>query len=124
MQRIPALNTKAYNFVPHSPQNRVPGAFWVPQDGQSPCGLAGWAFNGVPHSPQNFTLWLFLEPQFGQTLRAMEAPQLLQNLPLPAGFPQTGQMVVLLSISPLQTVAVWLASSIFRFIASALALAT
>ena len=55
---------------------------------------------------------------------AMDAPQLLQNLPLPAGFPQLPQMVVLLSICPCQTVAAAPASSMLRRMASALALAT
>ena len=55
---------------------------------------------------------------------ASDAPQLLQNLPFPAGLPQDGQTVVLLSSLPLQTVAVSARSSMLRRMASARALAT
>ena len=47
----------------------------------------------------------------------MEAPQLLQNLPLPAGLPHCGQTVVRVSILPCQTVAVSAASSMLRCMA-------
>ncbi len=78
----------------------------------------------APHSLQNFTPGAICAPQAGQGTRAMLAPQLLQNLPLPAGFPQTGHTVVLLSIFPFHTVAVSDYSSILRCMAEALALAT
>ena len=53
----------------------------------------------------------------GQDLNAyatMEAPQQVQNFPFPAGFPQTGQITVLLSSLPCQTVCASACSSMFR----------
>jgi hypothetical protein len=78
----------------------------------------------VPQLLQNFTVSAFFAPHFGHSLKSIEAPQLLQNFPEPAGFPHTGQIVVLLSISPCHTVAVSDFSSMLRFIACAWAWAT
>jgi hypothetical protein len=47
----------------------------------------------------------------------MDAPQLLQNLPVPAGLPQARQMVVLLSSFPSHTSVVRAAKSMLPFIA-------
>jgi dihydrodipicolinate synthase/N-acetylneuraminate lyase len=100
----------------------VPGAFSAPQEGHLPEGFA--AVMGLPQLLQKRTPCAFFAPHLAQVFNASEAPQLLQNLPLPAGFPQEGQTVVLLSSLPCQTVAVSAASSIFRRMASARALAT
>jgi hypothetical protein len=43
--------------VPHSPQNRCPGGFALPQAEQVTA-------SGVPHSPQNFCPDGFSAPQF------------------------------------------------------------
>jgi len=69
-------------------------------------------------------LCAFFAPHFEQVASSIEAPQLLQNFPVPAGFPQEGQTVVLLSILPCQTVAEEPASLMLRRMASALVLAT
>jgi hypothetical protein len=82
------------------------------------------AFIGEPQLLQNLTVCAFFAPHFAHSFISMEAPQLLQNFPVPAGLPQTGQIVVLLSMAPFQTVALSPASSMFLRIASALALAT
>ena len=111
------------SLFPQPPQNFVPGAFCVPQEGHLPDGVAS-AARLVPQLLQKRTVCAFCAPHLGQTFSAMDAPQLLQNLPLPAGLPQVGQMVVLLSIFPCQTVAPAPAASMLRFMASALALAT
>jgi hypothetical protein len=73
---------------------------------------------------QNRTVCEFFAPHLGQILSAMDAPQLLQNIPDPAGFPQVGQMVVLLSMLPCQTVLFLPSVSMLRFMASARVLAT
>ena len=75
-----------HSFVPHSPQNFVPGSFIVPHEGHLP-GTGGGAERLVPQLLQNFTVRAFCVPQLGHTLSDIEAPQLLQNLPVPAGFP-------------------------------------
>jgi hypothetical protein len=54
----------------------------------------------LPHSPQKLVPAGFLAPHLGQTSNPNGAPQLLQNLPEPAGFPHTGQIVCLCVISP------------------------
>jgi hypothetical protein len=77
-----------------------------------------------PQLLQNLTPCAFFAPHLGHTASAIETPQLLQNFPVPAGFPQTVHIVVLLSISPFQTVADCPAYSILRRMASARALAT
>ena len=112
-----------YSLVPQFPQNLVPGGLSVPQDGQRPDGAAA-AARLLPQLLQNFTVRAFFAPHCGQSFRSMDAPQLLQNFPVPAGFPQDGQTVVLLSISPFQTVALSPAASMLRRMASARALAT
>jgi len=117
------LKNLHYSLLPQLPQNFVPGSFWVQHSLHLP-GVGGGALRFVPQLLQNFTVWAFCAPQEGHTFSAMEAPQLLQNLPFPAGLPQEGQMVVLLSISPSHTVAAAPFSSMLRFMASALALAT
>ena len=68
--------------------------------------------------------WAFFAPHWGQVASASDAPQLLQNFPVPAGLPQVGQTTVLLSSRPFQTVVVSAASSMLRRMASARALAT
>jgi hypothetical protein len=78
----------------------------------------------APQLVQKRTHCEFFSPHLGQTASAIDAPQLLQNFPLPAGLPQEEQTTVLLSIFPFQTVAASAASSMFRRIASARAFAT
>ena len=94
-----------------------------PQEGQMGAALAAvaggaaWA-GGCKFSPQlvqKRTAWAFFVPHFGHSLNSMLAPQLLQNLPVPAGLPQEWQMVVLLSMAPFHTVADCPASSMFLF---------
>jgi len=68
-----------------------------------------------PQLVQNRTAKAFFVPHFGHSLNSMLAPQLLQNLPVPAGLPQEWQMVVLLSMAPFHTVADCPASSMFLF---------
>ena len=112
------------SLLPQLPQNFVPGAFCVPQALHNPACTDTACIRLVPQLLQNRPVCAFFAPQEGHIFIAMDAPQLLQNLPLPAGFPQTGQIVVLLSILPVHTVAAAPASSILRRSASALALAT
>ena len=78
----------------------------------------------VPHSPQKLVPAGFLAPHFGHTFSPRGAPQLLQNLPEPAGLPHTGQRVCLLDISPVKTCVVWAFSLMSVTIFSALAAAT
>jgi len=61
----------------------------------------------VPHSPQKLVPAGFFAPHLGQTFKSRDAPQLLQNLPVPAGLPHTGQIVCRLLISPVKTGVVW-----------------
>ena len=78
----------------------------------------------VPHSPQKLVLAGFLAPHLGHTFNPNGAPQLLQNLPEPAGFPHTGHVVCLCVISPVYT---WVVSAFCLMsvtIFSALAAAT
>lgn len=96
----------------------------MPQYVHFPGDVAGALVRLQPQLLQKRTVCEFLKPQLGQDFISMLAPQLLQNLPLPAGLPQFGQMVVLLSSFPDHTVAVCPASSMLRRIASARAFAT
>ena len=57
----------------------------------------------MPHSPQKLVPAGFFAPHLRQTFKPRGAPQLLQNLPCPAGLPHTGQIVCLLLISPVKT---------------------
>ena len=78
----------------------------------------------MPHSPQKLVLSGFLAPHLGHTFNPNGAPQLLQNLPEPAGYPHTGQIVCLCVISPVYT---WVVSAFCLMsvtIFSALAAAT
>ena len=81
----------SYILSPHSLQNFEPGVSSVPQFAHLP-GAA--AFIGEPQLLQNFTPCAFSSPQVWQRFLDMEAPQLLQNFPVPEGLPQTGQTVV------------------------------
>jgi hypothetical protein len=45
--------------VPHSPQNRCPGGFAAPHEGQA-------ATSALPHEPQNFWPSGFAAEQFAQ----------------------------------------------------------
>jgi hypothetical protein len=78
----------------------------------------------LPHSPQKLVPAGFFAPHFEHTFRPRGAPQLLQNLPEPAGLPHSGQMVCLCVTSPVKT---WVLSA-FCFMSvtifSALAAAT
>lgn len=124
MQFLIHFRNGGHSFVPQLPQNFVPGGFCVPQDEHSPGVEVGACAKLQPQLLQKRTVLAFFAPQLGQDFSSMLAPQLLQNFPLPAGFPQAGQTVVLLSSSPAQTVAVCPASSMLRRIASAFAFAT
>ena len=53
--------------VPHSPQNRVPGALAVPHDGQV-------SAKRVPHWPQNLRPGSFAAPQTGHTTSLDDPP--------------------------------------------------
>jgi hypothetical protein len=98
----------------------VPGVSGAPQAGQA----VGFGARELPQLLQKRTVSAFFAPHCEQTLRSMEAPQLLQNFPDPAGFWHMGQIVVLDSIFPFQTVAFSAAVSMFRCMASARAFAT
>ena len=78
----------------------------------------------VPHSPQKLVPAGFFAPHFGQTFNSRDAPQLLQNLPCPAGLPQTGHIVCRLLISPVKTCVVSAFCLMSATIFSALAAAT
>jgi hypothetical protein len=105
---------KNYICLPQPPQNFVPGGLSKPQALHLP--LAGCE-RLLPQLLQNFTACAFSAPHFEHFFNPSDAPQLLQNFPVPAGFPQFGHMVVFCVNSPLQTVAVADLSSIFLFIA-------
>jgi hypothetical protein len=70
-----------------------------------PLGGAPVCARFVPQLLQNLTLNAFFAPHFGHSFKSIDAPQLLQNLPAPAGLPHEGHIVVLLSIAPCHTVA-------------------
>jgi hypothetical protein len=111
------------SLFPHPPQNFVPGGLSIPQAAHLLFGGAA-CIRFCPQLLQKRTVCAFFAPHVGHSFKSMLAPQLLQNLPVPAGLPQVGQIVVLLSIAPCQTVADCPALSILRFIACARACAT
>jgi len=106
------------NLFPQPPQNFVPGSLSIPQAVHFPPGTAV-AWRLLPQLLQKRTEGAFFAPHLAHSFCSMLAPQLLQNLPVPAGLPQAEQMVVFCSIFPCHTVAFSPASSILRFIAAA-----
>jgi len=106
------INRHNYSFVPHSAQNLVPGSFSAPQLGQ-----AVFMPMGAPHSGQNLAPNAISAPQLRHFCRPRGAPQFLQNLPLPAGRPHFGHVVVRPLIFPDHTVVFSAASSMFLRIA-------
>jgi hypothetical protein len=75
-------------LFPQLPQNFVPGGLSKPQAEHFPLGAGAGAAACARFSPQLLqkrTVCWFFAPHLGQTFKSIEAPQLLQNLPVPAG---------------------------------------
>ena len=109
---------------PQEPQNLTPGGLSCPQARHRPLLWAGAAVMDEPQWLQNLTFGEFSLLQPGHFDIAVDAPQLLQNFPVPDGLPQPGHTVCLLSSLSFQIVAVDATSLILRCIAEERALAT
>jgi hypothetical protein len=82
-------------FAPQPPQNFVPGGLSIPHA----LHFAD-AVMGFPQVPQKRIPCAFFAPHFAHVWSSIDAPQLLQNFPAPASWPQDGHIVVLLSMNP------------------------